>query len=96
MNLDNEDGSGIITDLQVCDPSDTRFHTLQADTNEIETEYYICRVDFWPDGSIMAQVGFSLFCVAIAVHLLSLHCCGFRLFCFSLSSTPPLIECCLW
>lgn len=40
----------------ICDPSDTRFHTLQHDTKAIETEFYVCRVDWWPDGSIMVQV----------------------------------------
>jgi hypothetical protein len=35
---------------------DTRFHTLQDDTKEVEVEYYICRVDWWVDNSIMVQV----------------------------------------
>lgn len=40
----------------IADTSDTRFQTLQEDTGVVETEYYVCRADWWPDGSIMAQV----------------------------------------
>jgi hypothetical protein len=42
--------------FDLVDQMDIRFHTLQEDNGVVETEYYVCRADWWPDGTIMAQV----------------------------------------
>lgn len=70
-------GSKILT---VVDQDDTRFHTLpitspsavvEQDVNKVE--FYVCRVGWWPDGSIMIQVSsFFLPFFMVLSHLIPL------------------------
>jgi hypothetical protein len=53
---------------------DIRFHTLQEDNGVVETEYYICRADWWPDGTIMAQVKYySVFYLMLKILVFYLY-----------------------